>query len=124
MPFIIKSGKALDERKAEVRIQFKDVAGDIFDDSCSRNELVIRVQPNEAIYLKISTKKPGMNFSPEQTELDLTYNKRYEVSLVYCIYFIKNKPKKFDTLTIKKPQRLIHFPLSFLFVILSESLHA
>ncbi len=69
----------MDERKAEVRIQFKEVPGDIFEDSCSRNELVIRVQPNEAIYMKISTKKPGMNFIPEQTELDLTYNKRYEV---------------------------------------------
>jgi glucose-6-phosphate 1-dehydrogenase len=80
VPFILKSGKALDERKAEVRIQFKDVPGDIFDDACSRNELVIRVQPNEAIYMKISTKKPGMNFIPEQTELDLTYNKRYEVT--------------------------------------------
>lgn len=78
VPFIMKSGKALNERKAEIRIQFKDVPGDIFDGQCSRNELVIRVQPSEAIYMKISTKKPGMNFSPEQTELDLTYNKRYQ----------------------------------------------
>lgn len=78
VPFIIKSGKALNERKAEVRIQFKDVAGDIFDSATARNELVIRVQPNEAIYMKISTKKPGMNFQPDQTELDLTYNKRYD----------------------------------------------
>ena len=78
MPFILKSGKALNERKAEVRIQFKDVPGDIFDGSSSRNELVIRVQPDEAVYMKISTKKPGMNFTPEETELDLTYKNRYE----------------------------------------------
>lgn len=87
MPFIIKSGKALNERKAEVRIQFKDVAGDIFDNTCSRNELVIRVQPNEAIYMKISTKKPGMNFLPDQTELDLTYNKRYEVNSIDLLFY-------------------------------------
>ncbi len=43
-----------------------------------RNELVIRVQPDEAIYMKISTKKPGMNFTPQQTELDLTYKDRFE----------------------------------------------
>ena len=49
VPFIIKSGKALNERKAEIRIQFKDVAGDIFDNQCARNELVIRVQPDEAV---------------------------------------------------------------------------
>lgn len=78
VPFILKSGKALNERKAEVRIQFKDVPGDIFDNSCARNELVIRVQPDEAVYMKISTKKPGMNFSPEETELDLTYKNRYD----------------------------------------------
>lgn len=78
VPFIMKSGKALNERKAEVRIQFKDVPGDIFEGLCSRNELVIRVQPSEAIYMKVSTKKPGMNFNPQQTELDLTYNKRYD----------------------------------------------
>ncbi|CAG2216183.1 G6PD [Mytilus edulis] len=32
VPFILRCGKALNERKAEVRIQFKDVAGDIFPD--------------------------------------------------------------------------------------------
>lgn len=78
VPFIMKSGKALNERKAEIRIQFKDVPGDIFDGSCARNELVVRVQPDEAVYMKISTKKPGMNFMPEETELDLTYKKRYQ----------------------------------------------
>lgn len=45
---------ALNERKAEVRIQYRDVSGDIFpDDSLKRNELVIRVQPNEAVYMKV-----------------------------------------------------------------------
>ena len=45
----------------------------------ARDELVIRVQPNEAIYLKVNTKRPGeMGFSIEETELDLTYNDRYQ----------------------------------------------
>ena len=78
VPFVLKSGKALNERKAEIRIQFREVPGDIFDNACARNELVIRVQPDEAVYMKISTKKPGMNFSPQQTELDLTYKSRFE----------------------------------------------
>lgn len=30
MPFILKAGKALNSRKAEIRVQFKDVPGDIF----------------------------------------------------------------------------------------------
>jgi glucose-6-phosphate 1-dehydrogenase len=74
----MKSGKALNERKTEVRIQFKDTPGDIFAGQTDRNELVIRVQPDEAIYLKFMTKRPGMNFEPETTELDLSYRKRYE----------------------------------------------
>ena len=38
---------ALNERKGEIRIQFKEVPGDIFNGKCQRNELVIRVQPDE-----------------------------------------------------------------------------
>lgn len=30
VPFIVKAGKALNSRKAEIRVQFKDVPGDIF----------------------------------------------------------------------------------------------
>ncbi|KAM6151650.1 glucose-6-phosphate 1-dehydrogenase [Rhynchocyon petersi] len=78
VPFILRCGKALNERKAEVRLQFLDVAGDIFHQQCKRNELVIRVQPNEAVYTKMMTKKPGMFFNPEESELDLTYGKRYK----------------------------------------------
>lgn len=77
VPFILRSGKALNERKAEVRIQYRDVPGDIFGDSSVRNELVLRVQPGEAIYAKVMTKTPGMSFTLEETELDLTYNTRY-----------------------------------------------
>ena len=82
VPFILRCGKALNERKAEVRLQFTDVPGDIFGGRCQRNELVVRVQPDEAIYLKMMTKRPGVYFSPEETELDLTYKSRYKVLIV------------------------------------------
>ena len=74
---------ALNERKAEVRLQFRDVAGDIFPvGEVKRNELVIRVQPDEAVYLKMMTKTPGMTFDTHETELDLSYNSRYKVRLL------------------------------------------
>lgn len=73
-----RCGKALNERKAEVRIQYRDVPGDIFSGGAVRNELVLRVQPGEAIYSKVNTKTPGMSFTMEETELDLTYNTRYK----------------------------------------------
>lgn len=54
--------------------------GDIFDGKAKRNELVIRVQPGEALYIKMMTKSPGITFDMEETELDLTYGCRYKVS--------------------------------------------
>lgn len=86
VPFILRCGKALNERKAEVRIQFNDVPGDIFDGITKRNELVIRVQPGEALYCKIMTKSPGITFDLEETELDLTYNNRYKDSYLPDAY--------------------------------------
>ena len=96
VPFILKAGKgtprsqfmlfpggltplsrriALNEAKVEVRIQFKDVTQGIFKD-ISRNELVSRIQPSEAVYLKLNTKTPGLNTRAIPTEMDLTYKRR------------------------------------------------
>ncbi|OQV19634.1 Glucose-6-phosphate 1-dehydrogenase [Hypsibius exemplaris] len=79
VPWILRAGKALNERKAEIRVQFKNPDGDIMPGNATkRDELVIRFQPNEAIYLKMMTKTPNSHFGMEETELDLTYSKRYE----------------------------------------------
>lgn len=39
VPFILKAGKALNSRKAEIRIQFKDVPGDIY--RCMASDLLV-----------------------------------------------------------------------------------
>eukprot|EP00038_Savillea_parva_P007783 m.172503 g.172503 ORF g.172503 m.172503 type:complete len:541 (+) comp13550_c0_seq1:148-1770(+) len=78
VPFIMRAGKALDERKAEVRIQFKEPPTNIFDGEIKRNELVVRIQPNEAIWLNMVNKKPGMKFALTETFLDLSYTDRFE----------------------------------------------
>ncbi|KAA1466387.1 glucose-6-P dehydrogenase [Dentipellis sp. KUC8613] len=67
---------ALNEAKVEVRIQFKDVTQGIFKD-ISRNEFVIRIQPSEAVYLKLNTKAPGLYTRALPTEMDLTYKRRF-----------------------------------------------
>lgn len=87
VPFILRCGKALNEQKAEVRIQYRDVPGDIFGGRSKRNEMVIRVQPGEALYVKMMTKSPGITFDMEETELDLTYNHRYKVSVILYTEF-------------------------------------
>jgi len=60
----------------EVRIQFKDPTQGIFED-VGRNELVMRIQPSEAVYLKLNTKKPGLYTRAVPTEMDLTYKRRF-----------------------------------------------
>ncbi|KAI0796630.1 glucose-6-P dehydrogenase [Abortiporus biennis] len=81
VPFILKAGKALNEAKVEIRIQYKDVTQGIFKD-ISRNELVLRIQPSEAVYLKLNTKMPGLITRAIPTEMDLTYKRRFAEAVI------------------------------------------
>merc|ERR1712080_706158 len=76
VPIVMRAGKALDESKVEIRIQFKPVPRGMFEQIQS-NELVIRIQPDEAVYMKINSKIPGISTETALTDLDLTYSKRY-----------------------------------------------
>lgn len=77
VPFLLKCGKGMAERKTEIRIQFKQSANPFFQ-GAAPNELVIRVQPNEAVYLKFNQKEPGLSSEIIQSELDLTYKSRFQ----------------------------------------------
>lgn len=80
VPFIMKAGKALNERKAEVRIQFHRPPGvsKMFPNiQVPSQELVIRLQPDEAVYMKLNVKSPGLGSNTISSELDLSYSKRY-----------------------------------------------
>jgi len=121
VPFIIKAGKALNERVVVVRFQFKSPPRPLLANASEvasalaaevrtqegrtssglaaaaaakpqqqgalppaaadrlRNELVLRLQPDEAIYMKLVVKKPGLDPTPVISELDLDYNRRYTV---------------------------------------------
>lgn len=76
VPFVIRAGKALDGRRTEIRIRFHDPPHSIFSDQGHRldpNELVIRVQPDESIHLRIVNKLPGLTMALEARPLDLRY---------------------------------------------------
>ncbi|KAG0046191.1 Glucose-6-phosphate 1-dehydrogenase [Gryganskiella cystojenkinii] len=81
VPFVLKCGKALDQQKVEIRIQFKEMAANnnnLFNkEVAARNELVIRVQPEEAVYLKMTQKLPGLGMDTVMSELNLSYNTRF-----------------------------------------------
>lgn len=77
VPIIMRAGKALNDSKVEIRIQYKPVASGIFS-QIAHNELVIRVQPNAAVYLKFNAKTPGLSNDMQVTDLDLTYGNRFK----------------------------------------------
>ncbi|CAF2349008.1 unnamed protein product [Brassica napus] len=84
VPFLMKAGKALHTRRAEIRVQFRHVPGNLYnrnntgcDLDKATNELVIRVQPDEAIYLKINNKVPGLGMRLDRSNLNLLYSARY-----------------------------------------------
>ncbi|KAL5717471.1 hypothetical protein ACHQM5_010465 [Ranunculus cassubicifolius] len=83
VPFLMKAGKALHSKSAEIRVQFRHVPGNIYNRSFgtdldrATNELVIRVQPDEAIYLKINNKVPGLGMRLDRSNLNLHYAARY-----------------------------------------------
>mmetsp|Transcript_26200 Transcript_26200/g.61132 ORF Transcript_26200/g.61132 Transcript_26200/m.61132 type:complete len:830 (-) Transcript_26200:48-2537(-) len=78
VPFIMKAGKALGKTQTLVRVQFKKAPPQsIFGDQ-PQNELVIRIQPNEAIYYKMIAKMPGISQKARdvrRTVLDLDLKK-------------------------------------------------
>jgi glucose-6-phosphate 1-dehydrogenase len=48
--------------RSEIRIQLREVPGDLFADQTGQgpNEFVLRMQPEEELYLKMTIKKPGL----------------------------------------------------------------
>jgi glucose-6-phosphate 1-dehydrogenase len=87
VPFLLKAGKALSSRTAEIRVQFRHVPGNLYrnklgiDLDRTTNELVIRIQPDEAIYLKVNNKIPGLGLQIDTTRLDLSYKSKYDSKL-------------------------------------------
>uniref|UniRef100_A0A0D9Z6G6 Glucose-6-phosphate 1-dehydrogenase n=1 Tax=Oryza glumipatula TaxID=40148 RepID=A0A0D9Z6G6_9ORYZ len=87
VPFLIKTGIGLMENRAEIRIQFRHVPGNIYrerfghDIDLDTNELILRDQPEEAILLKVNNKVPGLGLQLDASELNLLYRDRYNVEL-------------------------------------------
>jgi glucose-6-phosphate 1-dehydrogenase len=93
VPFILRAGKALNETKTEIRVQFKRPPGSSMlfprediensnDETVARNELVIRLQPDQAMYVKFNVQAPGLKGEPITSELDLSYKHRYPEEFV------------------------------------------
>ncbi len=76
VPFFIRVGKRLPKPGTEIAIHFKNVPQVLFN-KCSKlldeNVLVIRIQPDEGVSLRMSAKLPGSSVRIEPVKMDFHY---------------------------------------------------
>lgn len=64
VPFYLRTGKRLAERRSEIVVQFNSVPHNIFPERGGKlgaNRLVIRLQPEEHVRLQVMAKEPGLD---------------------------------------------------------------
>lgn len=74
VPFILEAGKALDERLCEARLYFRGNGS---------NGLVLRLQPQPAVFLSTNMKQAGFSTSPIHTIMGIEYGKNCIVPEAY-----------------------------------------
>ncbi|MEM7439024.1 MAG: glucose-6-phosphate dehydrogenase [Pseudomonadota bacterium] len=75
-PFYLRTGKRLRARMSEIAVIFKDPPHDIFPGEFRRkgNSLVIRLQPDEGITMRVTIKEPGPGgMRLTEVPLDMTF---------------------------------------------------
>lgn len=71
VPFILKAGKALNSRKAEIRVQFKDVPGDIF--KCMLSDHLLHFADFVfSNFIKLASENNSNNFSQMRIGCEFT----------------------------------------------------
>lgn len=79
VPFYIRTGKQMPTKVTEIVVHFKPAPHQMFHcagGNCpAGNTLILRIQPNEGVLLRVGMKVPGTGFQVKQTDLDFTYDK-------------------------------------------------
>jgi glucose-6-phosphate 1-dehydrogenase len=84
VPFHIRSGKRLAKRVTEIAIQFRAAPHALFgkaQDDLAPNQLVIRIQPDEGITLRVAAKVPGQVTRIRDVNMDFRYGASFGVQL-------------------------------------------
>jgi len=81
-PFYIRTGKGLKKKTTEVVIYFKEPTQKVFHKmpQMKPNILVIRLQPNEGIYLRLNSKKPGNDFEMQRVSMDFCQDCLFDIN--------------------------------------------
>ena len=76
VPFYMRVGKRLAKGGAEIAVQFKEAPGVLFNSAetpLGPNQLVIRIQPDEGVSLRLQCKVPGSTLRIEPVKMDFHY---------------------------------------------------
>jgi glucose-6-phosphate 1-dehydrogenase len=76
VPFYVRVGKRLPKSGTEISVHFKKAPQVLFNKESTtieQNVLVIRIQPDEGISLRMQAKKPGTSFRIESVKMDFHY---------------------------------------------------
>ncbi len=82
VPFYLRAGKRLPKRSTEIAIVFKEPPPCLFQSGkhIAPNVLVIRIQPDEGIALKMNCKVPGINGPIQPVKMDFRYGSYFGLS--------------------------------------------
>jgi len=84
-PFYVRTGKRLPKRATEVVVQFKSAPhlpfGEAAQDGLEPNSLVLRIQPDEGITLRIGAKVPGPSMEVRSVSMDFSYGTSFSDDL-------------------------------------------
>jgi glucose-6-phosphate 1-dehydrogenase len=91
VPFYIRTGKRLPEKLSQIIIHFKPAPHYIFDPDqkhLANNKLIIRLQPDEGMALKILTKDQGLDkgMRLRQGPLELTFSETFATDRIPDAY--------------------------------------
>ena len=74
VPFYLRSGKALDDKRTEIVIQFRRPPHLMFPQEISPNILAIQVQPDEGLHLEFQAKTPDEKMELKPVDLEFHYD--------------------------------------------------
>ena len=81
VPFYLRTGKRMPDKRAEIVINFRDVPHDLFADTglpTAPNRLVIQLQPDESIKMHIMAKQPGDELKLRPVALNLDFAETFQ----------------------------------------------
>lgn len=83
VPIYLRAGKRLQRSVTEISVVFKEPMNTMFkkNDQKMHNVLTFRIQPNEAVIVRVQVKKPGLALQVEQVPMQFCFENEFQTGL-------------------------------------------